>query len=219
MTREPSQLTAILQRIAEAQKVITRRKRSVQRAEHNLEEAEDLLAALENERDEHLIAGWGDAPNWHAIFSAYEPTPALQAYRDKWVSTVPGLRTTGYHNLETRQAVFAICFETSTQAELMQTVRMVEFVMPYLHADSRNEKTMMIYNVPAQDCSRSFVFNTRTGQYSIGTDRYMHRAETQSFPSLEAALSHLQSMSDTDIVPEHQHELIGYTDRNSGGAE
>ncbi|WP_407579016.1 hypothetical protein [Citrobacter koseri] len=219
MTREPSELTAILQRIAEAQKVITRRKRSVQRAEHNLEEAEYLLAALEDERDEHLIAGWGDAPNWHAIFSAYEPTPALQAYRDKWVSTVPGLRTTGYNNIETRQAVFAICFETSTQAELMQTVRMVEFVMPYLHADSRGEKTMMIYNVPAQDCSHSFVFNTRTGQYGIGTDRYMHRDETQSFPSLEAALRHLQSMSDTDIVPEHQHELIGYTDRNSGGAE
>jgi hypothetical protein len=102
------------------------------------------------------------------------------------------LRTTGYHNIETRQTVFAICFETSTQAELMQTVRMVEFVMPYLHTDSRGEKTMMIYNIPAEDCSRSFVFNTHTGQYGIATDRYMNSAETQAFPSLEAALRQLQ---------------------------
>jgi hypothetical protein len=131
MTLEPSQLTTILQRISEAQKAITRRKRSVQRAERNLEEAEYLLAALEDERDMQLIAICGESPNWHAIFNAYEPTPALQSYRDKWVSTVPGLRTTGYNNIETRQAVFAICFETSAQAELKQTVRMVEFVILY----------------------------------------------------------------------------------------
>lgn len=209
MNPEPSKLSDILRHIAEAQKVITRRKRSVQRVEHNLEEAEDLLAAQENERDDQLIADWGDAPNRHAIFSTCEPTPALQTYRDKWVSTVPGLRTTGYHNVETRQAVFAICFETSTQAELMQTLRMVKFVIPYLHADSRGEKTMMIYNVPAEDCSRSFVFNARTGKYGIATDRYMHRMETQEFTSLEAALHHLQSISDTDIVAEPD-ALPGY---------
>lgn len=50
--------------IRDACDVISKRERSVRRAERNLEIAEDHLADLEDQRDELIIAGWGDAPNW-----------------------------------------------------------------------------------------------------------------------------------------------------------
>jgi hypothetical protein len=85
MVQLQTQLNAIHERIAEAQNIVARRERSVKRAERNLEIAEDNLAQLQNERDELLIASWGDIPNWQVIFDLVNPSPAMYEYKEKWV--------------------------------------------------------------------------------------------------------------------------------------
>ncbi|MEB2704111.1 MULTISPECIES: hypothetical protein [Enterobacteriaceae] len=189
-------INTIDKQISDASDVISRRERSVRRAERNLEIAEDYLAELENQRDELIIASWGEAPNWQGIFGMSEgASSAMRAYREKWISTIPGMRLTSYGNIYTGQSVYGIGFTTKSAAELEQTIRMVEFLMPYLLADQRKEKTLMIYNYPAVDCCHSFIFNTETGKYGIATDRFMSRQDTMEFPSLEDALRHLQENS------------------------
>ena len=79
---------------------------------------------------------------------------------------------------------------------------MVEFVMQYLRADRNNEKVMIVYNVPNDNCCHNFVFNTGMGKYGITTDSYMSRSNITEFSTAEEALRYLQSISDTDIVPE-----------------
>ncbi|MBW6637554.1 hypothetical protein KXT41_27300, partial [Salmonella enterica subsp. enterica serovar Weltevreden] len=86
-----------------------------------------------------------------------------------------------------------IGFTTKSEEELEQTIQMVEFVLPYLIADERKEKSLMIYNYPAVDCCHSFVFNIETGTYGIATDRFMSRQETMEFPSQEIAQSQLHA--------------------------
>lgn len=185
--------------ISDACEVISKRERSVRRAERNLEIAEDHLADLENQRDELLITSWGDRPNWPGIFGMSEDaSSAMRAYRDKWVGTIPGLRLTAYGNIYTGQSVYGIGFTTKSETELEQKIRMVEFVMPYLLMDERKEKAFMIYNYPAVDCCHSLVFNSETGIYGIATDRFMSRQETKVFPTLEAALRHLQANALTE---------------------
>lgn len=194
-------IKAIEKLISDASEVIAKRERSVRRAERNLEIAEDHLADLENQRDELVIASWGDAPNWHGIFSMSEDaSTTMRAYRDKWVGTIAGLRLTAFGNIYTGQSVYGIGFTTKSEEELEQTIRMVEFVLPYLIADERKEKSLMIYNYPTVDCCHSFVFNIETGTYGIATDRFMSRQETMEFPSLEFALRHLQANTLIDDV-------------------
>ncbi|HBC9085955.1 TPA: hypothetical protein KE767_000880 [Citrobacter koseri] len=49
-------INTIDKQISDASDVISKRERSVRRAERNLEIAEDYLAELENQRDELIIA-------------------------------------------------------------------------------------------------------------------------------------------------------------------
>ncbi|MEH5573111.1 hypothetical protein PO590_13640 [Raoultella ornithinolytica] len=198
-----TQLDAIRERIAEAKDIVTRRERSVKRAERNLEIAEDNLAELQNERDELLIASWGDKPNWQVIFDLVDPSPAMYEYKEKWVRE-KGLHSTGMYNCHTNQGAFSVGFTTTSVHELNQNIRMVEFVMQYLRADRKNEKTMIVYNVPTDNCCYNFVFNTGTGKYGITTDSFMCRSSISEFSTAEEALRYLQSISDTDIVPESE---------------
>ena len=86
-------INAIDKQISDAGEVISKRERSVRRAERNLEIAEDHLAELENQRDELIIASWGDAPNWQGIFGMSEDaSSAMRAYREKYI---PGSQFTG----------------------------------------------------------------------------------------------------------------------------
>ncbi|MEH4661079.1 hypothetical protein [Phytobacter diazotrophicus] len=203
MNHLQTQLDAIRERIAEAKDIVTRRERSVKRAERNLEIAEDNLAELQNERDELLIASWGDKPNWQVIFDLVDPSPAMYEYKEKWVRK-KGLHSTGMYNYQTNQGAFSVGFTTTSVHELNQNIRMVEFVMQYLRADRKNEKTMIVYNVPTDNCCYNFVFNTGTGKYGITTDSFMSRSSISEFSTAEEALRYLQSISDTDIVPESE---------------
>ena len=196
-----TQLDAIRARIADASDIVTRRERSVKRAERNLEIAEYDLAELQNERDKILIASWGDKPNWQVIFDLVDASPAMYEYKQKWVEEA-GLHSTGMYNCETKQGGFSVGFTTTTQEELNQNIRMVEFIMPYLRPDRNNEKALIVYNVPGDDCCHNFVLNTKTGKYGISTDRYMSRFSVDEFPTLAEALRYLQSISDTDIIPD-----------------
>lgn len=201
MIQLQTQLDAIRERIADAQDIVARRERSVKRAERNLEIAEENLAELQNERDELLIASWGDIPNWQVIFDLVNPSPAMYEYKEKWVRE-KGLHATGMYNCNTNQGAFSVGFTTTSEHELHQNTRMVEFVMQYLRADRNNEKTMIVYNVPTDNCCHNFVFNAGTGKYGITTDSYMSRRSITEYSTAEEALRYLQSISDTDIVPE-----------------
>lgn len=201
MVQLQTKLDAINERIADAQDIVKRRERSVKRAERNLEFAEDNLAELQNERDELLIASWGDIPNWQVIFDLVNPSPAMYEYKNKWVRE-KGLHAAGMYNCNTNQRGFSVGFTTTSEHELHQNIRMVEFVMQYLRADHNNEKVMIVYNVPNDNCCHNFVFNTQTGKYGITTDSYMIRRSITEYSTAEEALRYLQSISDTDIVPE-----------------
>jgi len=203
MVQLKTQLNAIHERIADAQDIVKRRERSVKRAERNLEIAEDNLAQLQNERDELLIASWGDIPNWQVIFDLINPSPTMYEYKEKWIRE-KGLHAVGMNNCNTNQVAFSVGFTTTSEHELHQNIRMVEFVMQYLRADRNNEKVMIIYNVPTDNCCHNFVFNTETGKYGITTDSCMSRLSITEYSTAEEALRYLQSISDTDIVPERE---------------
>ncbi|QAB32005.1 hypothetical protein [Pantoea ananatis] len=187
--------------IIAAEKTVRLRQRSVTRAERNLELAEATLAELNNRKDVLLIRSWGRKPDWQAIFDISDPTPAMYEYQQYWIAK-KGLTKSGMLNCETDQAVFSVGFKTTTAAELAKNIAMVEFAMQYIRASKDNEKTMMIYNVPVNECCYSFVFNTETKLYGIATDSFMSRKEIREFSRLDAALACLQSISDTDIVSE-----------------
>lgn len=199
-----TQLDTIQERIANAQDIVARRERSVNRAERNLEIAEDNLAELQNERDKLLIASWGDKPNWQVIFDLVDPSQAMYEYKEKWIRK-KGLHAAGMYNCDTNQGAFAVGFSTTSEYELNKNVRMVEFVMQYLRADRNNDKTMIVYNVPTDDCCFNFVFNTVTRKYAVTTDSYMCRRSIIEHSTLEQALRYLQSISDTDIVSEPEN--------------
>ena len=201
MVQLQTQLNAIHERISDAQNIVARRERSVKRAERNLEIAEDNLAQLQNERDELLIASWGDIPNWQVIFDLVNPSPAMYEYKEKWIRE-KGLHAGGMYNCHTNQGAFSVGFTTTSEHELHQNIRMVEFVMQHLRADRNNEKVMSVYNVPTDNYCHNFVFNTETGKYGITTDSYMSRRSITEYSTTEEALRYLQSISDTDIVPE-----------------
>ncbi|UYK96254.1 hypothetical protein [Pantoea stewartii] len=187
--------------IEAAENTVKRRERSLKRAERNLEQAECQLSELYNQRDILVIKSWGDEPNWQAIFDISNPTPAMYEYQQYWIAK-KGLIKSGMLHCETNQTVFSVGFKTTTAAELASKIAMVEFLMTYIRTSKRNEKSMLIYNVSADECCHSFVFNTKTKLYGIATDHFMSRKEIKEFSRLDAALSYLQSISDTDIVSE-----------------
>ncbi len=187
--------------IEAAENTVKRRERSVKRAKRNLEQAECQLSELYNQRDILVIKSWGDEPNWQTIFDISNPTPAMYEYQEYWIEK-KGLTKSGMLQCDTNQIVFSVGFKTTTAAELANNIAMVKFVMQYIRPSKRNEKAMIIYNVPADECCHSFIFNTETNLYGIATDRFMSRKEIKEFDQLEAALAYLQCISNTDIVSE-----------------
>ncbi|MGG6107191.1 hypothetical protein [Pantoea allii] len=196
-----SKINLLDSEIEAAEKTVERRERSVKRAQRNLEQAEYQLSELYNQRDLLEIKSWGDEPNWQAIFDISDPTPAMYEYQQYWIEK-KGLIKSGMRHCETNQIVFSVGFETTTAAELADNIAMVKFVMQHIKASIRNEKSMSLFNVPENDCCYSFIYNTHTNLYGISTERYMSRVDLKEFDQLEAALSYLQSISNTDIVSE-----------------
>ena len=143
------------------------------------------------------------------------PSAAMYEYKEKWLGE-KGLHAAGMYNCNTNQGAFSVGFTTNSEHELHQNIRMVEFVMQYLRADRNNEKVMIVYNVPTDNCCYDFVFNTATGQYGITTDSFMCRSSIIEFSTAEEALRYLQSISETDIVPEPE-SLPGLEIYPSGG--
>ncbi|MDE9487546.1 hypothetical protein [Xenorhabdus bovienii] len=194
----------VKRRIAEAQKIVQKRRRSVRRAERNLEQATDELYSLRCEHDSTLIESWGDKPDWQFIFDSNEgETHVMVDYKKAWIERT-GLTLDGGYNLCTKQRGFAITFDSNSPAELHLKVQMVEFILKHLKTDKSNEKTLSVFNLPDEDCAWSFFSNQKTGKYGLAKERLGRRISNTEYDSLHTCLSHIQSLSNTDIIPETQ---------------
>ncbi|MDB6373975.1 hypothetical protein [Photorhabdus bodei] len=110
----------------------------------------------------------------------------------------------GGYNPCTGQREFAVSFSSNSPAELHLKLQMVEFTLRYLKVNDRNEKTISIFNLPNEDCAWSLVSNQTTGKFGLVKEIWGARNSFTEFDSLLNCLSYIQSLSDTDIIPESQ---------------
>ncbi|MBU9822981.1 hypothetical protein J1782_24110 [Rahnella sp. BCC 1045] len=200
-----TKLNGINRRIAEANEIVKKRHRSVQRAERNLEHAQNEAYSLFCERDSILIESWGNKPNWPSIFDSDDnETHVMREYKLAWIEQA-GLNLNGGYNINTKQRGFAISFSSNSPTELQQKIQLVKFTLEYLKSDERDEKVMSVFNLGSEDCAWSFFSNRSTGKFGLAKERWGHRVSQTDFDSLHDCLNHIQSLSDTDIIPENTH--------------
>jgi len=197
-----TKLNGVNRRIAEANEIVKKRQRSVRRAERNLEEAENDAYSLYCERDSVLIESWGNKPDWPFIFESDDnETHVMREYKLAWIEQA-GLTLNGCYNINTKQRGFAISFSSNSSAELQLKIQMVEFILRYLKASERHEKVLSVYNLGDEECAWSFLGNQNTGKFGLAKERWGSRVSQTEFDSLHDCLSHIQCLSDTDIIPE-----------------
>ncbi|MCR9001765.1 hypothetical protein [Rahnella perminowiae] len=166
------------------------------------EEAENDAYILYCERDSVLIESWGNKPDWPFIFESNDnKTHVMREYKLAWIEQA-GLTLNGCYNTNTKQRGFAISFSSNSSAELQLKIQMVEFILRYLKASERHEKVLSVYNLGDDECAWSFLGNQNTGKFGLAKEGWGSRVSQTEFDSLHDCLSHIQCLSDTDIIPE-----------------
>lgn len=154
------------------------------------------------ERDTMLIQSWENKPDWPFIFNSDDnETRVMREYKLSWIEQA-GQSLNGCYNISTKQRGFAISFSSNSPAELQLKLQMVEFILTYLKTDERHEKILSVYNLGDEDCAWSFFCNQNTGKFGLAKERWGSRVEQVVFDSLYDCLIHIQSLFDTDIIPE-----------------
>lgn len=203
-----TKLNGVNRRIAEANEIVKKRRRSVRRAECNLEHAENEAYSLCCERDSILIESRENKPDWPSIFDSDDnETHVMREYNLAWIKQA-GLNLNGCYNITTKQRGFAVSFSSNSPAELQLKIQVVEFTLKYLKSDERDEKVMSVFNLGNEDCAWSFFSNQSTGKFGLAKERWGSRVSQTEFDSLYECLSHIQSLSDTDIIPENRNLTI-----------
>lgn len=202
MSSIETRMSVLQLRVKEAEDTVKKRKRSVFRAERNLENAKNDLYAIRNEYDRALITSW-DKPDWGFIFDYDDTeTDVMSEYKRTWIQQA-GLRSGGY-NPETGQRMFCITFSSNSELELSMKIKMVEFILEYLKSDGKGEKYLYVGNIRSdEDCAWGFVSNQEKGEYEFIKMKCSSRSSIAVFASLCECLSFIQNASDTDTTPEH----------------
>ncbi|EHX0255551.1 hypothetical protein K3R80_005344, partial [Salmonella enterica] len=158
--------------------------------------------------DKALVASWGDTPDWLTLLDGDEIRSSVM-----YELACRGLEQMGLGtsmiNMDTGQRVVWLGFRTDSEEELQQTLRGVQFILPFVKAGSGGEREISIRHPRADAFALSLVVDARTQAVSVVKQVYGREEARIRFPGVEAALRYIrENHSDTSIEAGVQHALL-----------
>lgn len=207
------QNSSLEERIKIAKRNVTRKEKSVEKAEENLSVATNELYALKCERDYYYIQSLKGVPDWELIF-AYKAgqTQIINEYRKNAFDS-KGIEMHGSYSSDTMQHNLSIFFETNDKSEVNSYIPKIEFIFQHLKFKKNNIKCIMVRNMLDRDCIWELEYSGDSKLFSIVKTAYHRERERYSFTTLDAVLEKTQSMSNISFESKDL-KLIGQNNQS-----
>ncbi|HGI9863874.1 TPA: hypothetical protein ACJVS1_001263 [Salmonella enterica subsp. enterica serovar Montevideo] len=193
-----------------ARRVTARYRAAVEKAEARYDDAQDAEADVQYRYDRALVASWGDTPDWLTLLDGDERRSSVMYELACRGLELMGLGTSMI-NMDTGQRVVWLGFRTDSEEELQQTLRGVQFILPFVKAGSGGEREISIRHPRADAFALSLTVDVRTQAVCVVKQVYGREDARTRFPGVEAALRYIrENHSDTSIDAGSQHALLTY---------
>lgn len=191
-----------------ARRVTARYRAAVEKAEARYDDAQDAEADVQYRYDRALVASWGDTPDWLTLLDGDERRSSVMYELACRGLELMGLGTSMI-NMDTGQRVVWLGFRTDSEEELQQTLRGVQFILPFVKAGSGGEREISIRHPRADAFALSLTVDVRTQAVCVVKQVYGREDARTRFPGVEAALRYIrENHSDTSIDAGSQHALL-----------
>ncbi|EDS7589453.1 hypothetical protein AAQ05_004885 [Salmonella enterica subsp. diarizonae] len=191
-----------------ARRVTARYRAAVEKAEARYDDAQDAEADVQYRYDRALVASWGDTPDWLTLLDGDERRSSVMYELACRGLELMGLGTSMI-NMDTGQRVVWLGFRTDSEEELQQTLRGVQFILPFVKAGSGGEREISIRHPRADAFALSLTVDVRTQAVCVVKQVYGREDARTRFPGVEAALRYIrENHSDTSIESGEQHALL-----------
>ncbi|HDC2548558.1 TPA: hypothetical protein O7139_003262 [Salmonella enterica] len=191
-----------------ARRVTARYRAAVEKAEARYDDAQDAEADVQYRYDRALVASWGDTPDWLTLLDGDERRSSVMYELACRGLELMGLGTSMI-NMDTGQRVVWLGFRTDSEEELQQTLRGVQFILPFVKAGSGGEREISIRHPRADAFALSLTVDVRTQAVCVVKQVYGREEARTRFPGVEAALRYIrENHSDTSIESGEQHALL-----------
>lgn len=201
-------LAILAQELAAARRVTARYRAAVEKAEARYDDAQEAEADVQYRYDRALVASWGDTPDWLTLLDGDERRSSVMYELACRGLELMGLGTSMI-NMDTGQRVVWLGFRTDSEDELQQTLRGVQFILPFVKAGSGGERDISIRHPRTDAFALSLAVDVRTQAVSVVKQVYGREEARIRFPGVEAALRYIrENHSDTSIEAGAQHALL-----------
>ncbi|ECC5188177.1 hypothetical protein CS238_22215 [Salmonella enterica] len=191
-----------------ARRVTARYRAAVEKAEARYDDAREAEADVQYRYDRALVASWGDTPDWLTLLDGDERRSSVMYELACRGLELMGLGTSMI-NMDTGQRVVWLGFRTDSEEELQQTLRGVQFILPFVKAGSGGEREISIRHPRADAFALSLTVDVRTQAVCVVKQVYGREDARTRFPGVEAALRYIrENHSDTSIDAGSQHALL-----------
>ena len=191
-----------------ARRVTARYRAAVEKAEARYDDAREAEADVQYQYDSALVATWGDTPDWLTLLDGDERRSSVMYELACRGLELMGLGTSMI-NMDTGQRVVWLGFRTDSEEELQQTLRGVQFILPFVKAGSGGEREISIRHPRADAFALSLTVDVRTQAVCVVKQVYGREDARTRFPGVEAALRYIrENHSDTSIDAGSQHALL-----------
>lgn len=191
-----------------ARRVTARYRAAVEKAEARYDDAREAEADVQYRYDRALVASWGDTPDWLTLLDGDERRSSVMYELACRRLELMGLGTSMI-NMDTGQRVVWLGFRTDSEEELQQTLRGVQFILPFVKAGSGGEREISIRHPRADAFALSLTVDVRTQAVCVVKQVYGREDARTRFPGVEAALRYIrENHSDTSIDAGSQHALL-----------
>lgn len=191
-----------------ARRVTARYRAAVEKAEARYDDAREAEADVQYRYDRALVASWGDTPDWLTLLDGDERRSSVMYELACRGLELMGLGTSMI-NMDTGQRVVWLGFRTDSEEELQQTLRGVQFILPFVKASSGGEREISIRHPRADAFALSLTVDVRTQAVCVVKQVYGREDARTRFPGVEAALRYIrENHSDTSIDAGSQHALL-----------
>lgn len=194
--------------LSAARRVTARYRAAVEKAEARYDDAREAEADVQYRYDSALVASWGDTPDWLTLLDGDERRSSVMYELACRGLELMGLGTSMI-NMDTGQRVVWLGFRTDSEEELQQTLRGVQFILPFVKAGSGGEREISIRHPRADAFALSLTVDVRTQAVCVVKQVYGREDARTRFPGVEAALRYIrENHSDTSIESGEQHALL-----------
>ncbi|EBY8644278.1 hypothetical protein HBZ99_003819 [Salmonella enterica subsp. enterica] len=203
-----TQMALLEAELTAARRVTARYRAAVEKAEARYNDAQEAEADVQYRYDSALVASWGDTPDWLTLLDGDERRSSVMYELACRGLELMGLGTSMI-NMDTGQRVVWLGFRTDSEEELQQTLRGVQFILPFVKAGSGGEREISIRHPRADAFALSLMVDARTQAVNVVKQVYGREEARIRFPGVEAALRYIrENHSDTSIDAGVQHALL-----------